>query len=103
MKIETGNNTYAVFQNGAPRATNPGDENSSVGAAAPVSAAGAQSQTVELSATSSLRASSESDIDVAAVESIKAALRDGSYRIDSAKIADGMLSSARELLQTRSR
>ncbi|OLL28020.1 flagellar biosynthesis anti-sigma factor FlgM [Burkholderia sp. SRS-W-2-2016] len=103
MKIESGNNTYAVLQNGAPRATNPGDENSGAGAVPPVNAAGAQTQTVDLSSTSSLRTSSESDIDTAAVESIKAALRDGSYRIDAGKIANGMLSSARDLLQTTGR
>jgi negative regulator of flagellin synthesis FlgM len=33
------------------------------------------------------------------VESIKQALRDGTYKIDSGKIADGMLDTARELLQ----
>lgn len=52
---------------------------------------------------SALRASSISDIDTAKVESIKAALRDGSYTIDSGRIADGMLSTARDLLQTRKR
>ena len=48
-----------------------------------------------------LRASNASDIDTAKVESIKAAIRDGSLKIDSGKIADGMLSTARDLLQTR--
>jgi len=47
-----------------------------------------------------LRTSGSSDIDTAKVASIKAALNDGSYKVDSGKIADGMLSSARELIQT---
>jgi negative regulator of flagellin synthesis FlgM len=32
---------------------------------------------------------------------MKAALRDGSYSIDSGKIADGLLGNARDLLQTK--
>jgi negative regulator of flagellin synthesis FlgM len=47
-----------------------------------------------------LRTSGSSDIDTAKVASIKAALNDGSYKVDSGKIADGMLSSTRELMQT---
>jgi negative regulator of flagellin synthesis FlgM len=65
--------------------------------------AGSSNSTVSLSALSTdLRTSGpSSDIDTAKVASIKAALNDGSYKVDSGKIADGMLSSARELMQTK--
>jgi len=46
-----------------------------------------------------LRESSATDIDIDKVASIKAALRDGSYSIDSSNIADGMLGVARDLLR----
>jgi negative regulator of flagellin synthesis FlgM len=103
MKIEPSNSTLATLVNGAQRATSSGDAKEAVGGVQPVSAAGAQSSTVNLSSVSALHTPSGSDIDTAQVESIKAALRDGTYQIDSSKIADAMLSSARELLQTKSR
>ncbi|KND60880.1 Negative regulator of flagellin synthesis [Candidatus Burkholderia verschuerenii] len=104
MKIDSSNNsTLAALQNGAQRATNNSDAKSAVGAVQQVSAAGAQNSTVNLSSMFALSTSGGSDIDSAKVESIKAALRDGSYKIDSGKIADGMLSTARDLLQTRTR
>nr|WP_284502801.1 MULTISPECIES: flagellar biosynthesis anti-sigma factor FlgM [unclassified Caballeronia] len=46
-----------------------------------------------------MRESSATDIDIDKVASIKAALRDGSYSIDSSNIADGMLGVARDLLR----
>jgi negative regulator of flagellin synthesis FlgM len=49
----------------------------------------------------SLAASGSADIDTAHVESIKAAIKDGSLKIDSSKIADGVLNTARELLQSK--
>ncbi|MEZ0605088.1 flagellar biosynthesis anti-sigma factor FlgM [Paraburkholderia sp. IW21] len=48
----------------------------------------------------SLAASGSADIDTGHVESIKAAIKDGSLKIDSSKIADGVLKTARELLQS---
>jgi negative regulator of flagellin synthesis FlgM len=36
------------------------------------------------------------------VESIKAAMRDGSLTMDSSKIADGLLGTVRDLLKTPS-
>lgn len=101
MKIESSNYTVATVQNDTQRATNNGDAKAA--AVQPVSAAGAQNSTVSLSSMSALGESSGSDIDAVKVESIKAALRDGSYKIDSGNIADGMLSTARDLLQARSR
>ena len=50
----------------------------------------------------SLAASGSADIDTAHVESIKQAIKDGSLKIDSGKIADGVLNTARELLQSKS-
>ena len=49
----------------------------------------------------SLAASGSADIDTAHVESIKAAIKNGSLTIDSSKIADGVLNTARELLQSK--
>ncbi len=49
----------------------------------------------------SLAASGSADIDTAHVESIKTALQNGSLQIDSSKIADGVLNTARDLLQSK--
>ncbi len=74
-------------------------------AGAPAGAAGASSgdATVNLSGLSGqLRTSSASgnaDIDVGLVQSIKDALNNGTLSIDANKIADGVLNTARELLQ----
>jgi len=96
MKIESSSNdALAILQPNAVRATN------NIGAVQPTSAAYASSSTVSLSSMSTLRTANASDIDTAKVASIKAALRDGSYKIDSGKIAGGMLSTARDMLQTR--
>ncbi|WP_167389187.1 flagellar biosynthesis anti-sigma factor FlgM [Caballeronia ptereochthonis] len=102
MKIESNSNTtLAGLQEGLQRAS----QNDAKGAASTVqqpSASTAQNSTVSLSSLSSdLRASNGSDIDTAKVESIKAAIRDGSLTMDPGKIADGILSTARDLLQTR--
>jgi len=47
----------------------------------------------------SLAASGEADIDVAHVESIKQAIADGTLTMDTNKIADGILATARDLLK----
>jgi negative regulator of flagellin synthesis FlgM len=49
----------------------------------------------------SLAASGSADIDTAHVESIKQAIKNGTLKIDSGKIADGVLSTARDLLQNK--
>ncbi|RFU47502.1 flagellar biosynthesis anti-sigma factor FlgM [Paraburkholderia sp. DHOC27] len=49
----------------------------------------------------SLAASGSADIDTAHVESIKAAIKNGTLTIDPGKIADGVLDTTRSLLQTR--
>jgi negative regulator of flagellin synthesis FlgM len=50
----------------------------------------------------SLAASGSADIDVAHVESIKDAIRNGTLQIDAGKIADGVLETARNLLKPSS-
>jgi negative regulator of flagellin synthesis FlgM len=74
------------------------------GAGAPSSAPGAGGDaSVSLSGLSaqlrSLAASGEADIDVAHVESIKQAIADGTLTMDTNKIADGILATARDLLK----
>jgi negative regulator of flagellin synthesis FlgM len=58
---------------------------------------------VNLSALSShlrtLAASGAADIDAAQVAAIKQAIKDGTLKIDTGKIADGVLETARGLLQ----
>jgi negative regulator of flagellin synthesis FlgM len=60
---------------------------------------------VNLSALSShlrsLAASGAADIDTAQVEAIKQAIKDGTLKVDTGKIADGILETARGLLQQR--
>ncbi|WP_061122413.1 MULTISPECIES: flagellar biosynthesis anti-sigma factor FlgM [Caballeronia] len=102
MKIESNSNTnLAGLQDNLQRAS----QNDAKGATGTVQQSGANpatNSTVSLSSLSSdLRASNGSDIDTAKVASIKAAIRDGSLKIDTSKIADGILSTARDLLQTR--
>jgi negative regulator of flagellin synthesis FlgM len=96
MKIESSNNPLTMLKTNATRATSRVEAQDAIGSVQKTSAA---SSTVSLSSMSTLRAANTSDIDTAKVESIKAALRDGTYKIDSGNIADGMIGSARELMQ----
>lgn len=68
------------------------------------SGAAASDTSVSLSGLSStlrsLAASGSADIDVAHVEAIRDAIKNGSLSIDTGKIADGILQTARDLLQT---
>lgn len=105
VKIESkSNTTLASLQEGSQRASQS-DAKTAAAAATTTPAtgvkAGAASPVSLLTLSSDLRASNGSDIDTAKVESIKAAIRDGSLKIDTSKIADGILSTARDLLQTR--
>ncbi|AOJ03179.1 MULTISPECIES: flagellar biosynthesis anti-sigma factor FlgM [Burkholderia] len=72
----------------------------------PASAAGAPTggdANVSLSGLSStlrsLAASGSADIDTAQVEAIRDAIKNGTLSIDTGKIADGILQTARELLK----
>ena len=102
VKIESNSNTtLAGLQDNLQRASQ-GDAKGAASTVQQSGASPAQNSTVSLSSLSSdLRASNGSDIDTAKVESIKAAIRDGSLTMDPSKIADGILSTARDLLQTR--
>ena len=43
--------------------------------------------------------SEQNDIDMAKVQAIRTALADGSLKIDASRIADGLISSAKDLLK----
>jgi negative regulator of flagellin synthesis FlgM len=102
MKIDSSNTNSLAGLQGLQRASNSTDAKSAATGAPQTGSTGTQNSTVSLSALSSdLRTSNGSDIDTAKVESIKSALRDGTYTIDSSKIADGMLSNASDLLQKK--
>lgn len=100
MKIESSSYAPTALQTSVQRAATT-DASGPVGAVQKVGAVSSPSSDVNLSSLSALHTSSDSDIDVAKVESIKAALREGTYHIDSSGLADGMLNNARDLLQTR--
>ena len=102
VKIDSSNTSQiAALQEAAQQRAAQADAQPASTTGSTTSSTGGSNSTVSLSALSTdLRTSGSSDIDTAKVASIKAALNDGSYKIDSGKIADGMLSSARELMQT---
>jgi negative regulator of flagellin synthesis FlgM len=105
VKIDTTPNPSPV----APASTGNGAARPQSGAAASTAPQAADAgsaggdATVNLSGLSGqLRAQSASggaDIDMGLVQSIKDALKDGTLTIDANKIADGVLNTARELLQ----
>ncbi|MDR5828203.1 flagellar biosynthesis anti-sigma factor FlgM [Caballeronia sp. LP006] len=101
MKIES-NNTPAALQSDTFRVASKRDVQAT-GGVQQTSATNATSSKVTLSSLSSMQVTGGADIDTAKVESIKAALRDGTYKIDSGKIASGMLSTAGDLLKTTMR
>jgi negative regulator of flagellin synthesis FlgM len=111
VKIDsTTNSSLSSLQDGAQR-TQQGQQSEGATAAAstasktPAQGAGgsAGDANVNLSGLSSslrsLAASGSADIDVGQVESIKQAIKDGTLTIDTSKIADGVLETARGLLQ----
>ena len=102
VKIDSSNTSQiAALQEAAQQRATQADAQATSTTGGTTSSTGGSNSTVSLSALSTdLRTSGSSDIDTAKVASIKAALNDGSYKVDSGKIADGMLSSARELMQT---
>lgn len=51
-----------------------------------------------LTSLTSLRPSTNGDFDAARVAEIRASISAGSYQVDTAKIADGLLSTVRDLL-----
>jgi negative regulator of flagellin synthesis FlgM len=102
VKIDSSNaSQIAALQEAAQQRTAQADTQATSTTGGSTTSIGGSNPTVSLSALSTdLRTSGTADIDTAKVASIKASLNDGSYKVDSGKIADGMLSSARELMQT---
>ncbi|MCP3712553.1 flagellar biosynthesis anti-sigma factor FlgM [Paraburkholderia sp. CNPSo 3274] len=112
MKVDSSTrNDPRTLQDGLARS--PGDstgvsaastDNAATSGAASGAALGAAN--VNLSSLSStmrsLAASGSADIDTAHVQSIKDAIRNGTLQIDSGKIADGVIQTARDLMKPTS-
>ena len=111
MKVDSTTNSNLPTLKDALSRSQPSDAASansnaqSAGTASQTTTSGSGDASVSLSGLSqhlrSLAASGSADIDTVHVESIKAAIKDGSLKIDSSKIADGVLNTARELLQSK--
>lgn len=111
MKVDSTTNSNlptlkdAVSRSQQSDATSANSNAQSAGTSSPTTSSGSGDASVSLSGLSqhlrSLAASGSADIDTAHVESIKAAIKNGSLTIDSSKIADGVLNTARELLQSK--
>ncbi|CAG4906028.1 flagellar biosynthesis anti-sigma factor FlgM [Paraburkholderia gardini] len=115
MKVDsTSNSGLPTLKDAAQRAQQGGDAApasagaTAAGAAASSSAAGSASGDASVSLSGlaahlhSLASTGSADIDTASVESIRQAIKDGSLKIDTGKIADGVLETARNLLQKKS-
>ncbi|WP_118181905.1 flagellar biosynthesis anti-sigma factor FlgM [Paraburkholderia phosphatilytica] len=101
MKIDSSTNPNVLqYQDNQTRTQQNATGSTGTSGSATTPAAGT---TVNLSGLSShvrsAAASNSGDIDTAKVESVKAALRNGTYQVDSGKIADGMLQSARDTMK----
>ncbi|WP_250536639.1 flagellar biosynthesis anti-sigma factor FlgM [Caballeronia sp. AZ10_KS36] len=101
MNIQTIKSADSSTQITVKRAAGTGTK-PSASSAQQVAPAASDGSAISLSSSAAF-SSHASDIDTAKVESIKAALKDGSYKIDSSAIADGMLGTARDLLRATSR
>ena len=91
MKIDQ-NVTFLNNRANAPAAA---AAKSSAPPSAPVTALAGQAR---LPASSALLPSTNGDFDAARVAEIRASISAGRYKVDTAKIADGLLSSVRDLL-----
>lgn len=89
-----------------PQQSDAGSTTSGTVGSTPTASGASADANVNLSGLSSqlqnLASAGSSDIDTSHVESIKAAIKNGTLTIDSGKIADGVLATARDLLQKRS-
>ncbi|MFL9902962.1 flagellar biosynthesis anti-sigma factor FlgM [Paraburkholderia fungorum] len=111
MKVDSTTNSNLPTLTDAPSrsqqsdAANATSSAQSAGTSSPATSSASGDASVSLSGLSqhlrSLAASGSADIDTAHVESIKTALQNGSLQIDSSKIADGVLNTARDLLQSK--
>ncbi|WP_233803930.1 flagellar biosynthesis anti-sigma factor FlgM [Paraburkholderia sp. HP33-1] len=113
MKVDpTTSSNLASLKDALSRSQQSGEATSAASAtqgttsaAAPAASSTSGDTNVSLSGLSqhlrSLAASGSADIDTAHVESIKQAIKSGTLQIDSGKIADGVLQTARDLLQNK--
>ena len=111
MKVDsTTNSNLPTLKNALSRsqqsdATPPGGDTQAASTASQPASSGSGDASVSVSGLSQhlrgLAASGSADIDAAHVESIKQAIKDGTLQIDSGKIADGVLQTARDLLQNK--
>ena len=107
-RVRSAQDGLARPQQGASAGAASGAGNAaSTGASGAADTSGASGDaSVSLSSLSSrmrtLAASGSADIDTAHVESIKAAISNGTLQIDTSKIADGVLETARSLLKPSS-
>ncbi|MFC0402598.1 flagellar biosynthesis anti-sigma factor FlgM [Paraburkholderia rhizosphaerae] len=103
MKVDSSTNPNLSPLNGGVQRSQQGDTAAAGTSGAQTPATSGAAADVNLSALAgqlrSLAASGSADIDTAHVESIKQAIRQGTLQIDPAKIADGVLETARGLLQ----
>ncbi|MFD1558539.1 flagellar biosynthesis anti-sigma factor FlgM [Paraburkholderia silviterrae] len=114
MKIDTSTRNDARSLQDGPARTQQSESASALGAGGTASAAAASSiasgassdANVSLSSLSSslrsLAASGAADIDMGHVQSIKDAIKNGTLQIDTGKIADGIIETARGLLKPAS-
>jgi negative regulator of flagellin synthesis FlgM len=111
VKVDSTNRNGARSLQAGVTRTQQGDSASATSAGgaastAPATTSAGSDANVSLSGLSStlrsLAASGTADIDTAHVESIKEAIRNGTLQIDTGKIADGVLETARSLLQAPS-
>ncbi|WP_345812190.1 flagellar biosynthesis anti-sigma factor FlgM [Paraburkholderia sp. PREW-6R] len=111
MKVDSSSNPNLPTLKDAVSRSQPGDASTAntsaqtASTASPTPTSGSGDASVSLSGLSqhlrSLAASGSADIDTAHVASIKQAIKDGTLKIDSGKIADGVLNTARDLLSSK--
>lgn len=115
MKVDSSTlNSSLALQDGVARSQDSAASVSAGGTATPAASAATAASTsaasgdanVNLSSLSStlrsLAASGSADIDMAHVQSIKDAIKNGTLQIDSGKIADGVIQTARDLMKPSS-
>ncbi|WKB54475.1 flagellar biosynthesis anti-sigma factor FlgM [Eleftheria terrae] len=86
----------------APRATSAESASNAATAARTAGTASAdagESTTVKLSSTAATLMSSNADFDAEKVAAMKAAIANGTFRVNAEVIADRLISNARELLE----
>jgi negative regulator of flagellin synthesis FlgM len=107
VKVDSSTNSSLTPLKGGVQRTQQGETAAAGNPAASSGASRASSSDADVNLSGladqlrSLASSGSADIDVAHVESIKQAIREGTLTIDPGKIADGVLETARSLLQQK--